>query len=407
MAQPLAGIRVLEFANFIAGPFCGMLLADMGADVIKIEPPRGDLARAIPPIINGESAPFAALNRNKRSLALDLKTSEGRDIVFRLVKDADVFLENNRPGVMDRLGLDSVAIKECNPHIVYTSISGFGQTGPDRNRGGVNLIVEAMAGTLSVIGKPGEMPMRPGLQTADILGAMFAAYSTLAGLVGAARHGEGRISDVSLIEASIAAAVWETAEYFATGEVPKQMGHSHRGSAPYQLFATRDDRYLAIGAPSNEHFSRLMMVLGLDEYVDDVRFNTYASRKDNEDELVPLVASGISKWDAVDFEAVMAKEGVPCGPVRTYEEALADPHSRARQLVVSVNHPLHGEMKTVRNPVVMDHDGPEIKCAAPLLGQHSVEILDLIGIDGGALDQLIKSGVTFVPALTQPSETAK
>ena len=241
MSQPLEGIRVLELGNFIAGPFCGMLLGDMGADVIKIErPARGDQTRAMPPLVNGESASFAALNRNKRSLVLDLKQAEAREVVLALVKKSDVFLENNRPGALDGIGLGPEQVRAVNPDIVYTSASGFGQTGPYRRRAGVNLIVEAFSGALSVTGLPDDMPMRTGIQTADIFGALFAAYATLSGLVGKLRGRGGRTADVSLVEASISAAAWETAFYLATGEVPVRCGHQHRLNTPYQLFETSD-----------------------------------------------------------------------------------------------------------------------------------------------------------------------
>src|SRR6201984_315379 len=269
MPKPLAGVRVIELANFIAGPLAGTLLADMGADVIKIEPPKGDMSRATPPIRNGESVSFVALNRNKRSLVLDLKRPEAADILLKLAARSDVFIEANRPGALEKLGLGAKQLKGINPRIVYTSVSGFGQSGPYRRRAGVNLIIEAFAGVLSVTGEPGERPMRPGVQTADVFGALFATYATLAGLVGAARNGEGRIADVSLVEASIAAAAWEAAEYLATGSVPKPLGNRHRLNAPYQLFETRDKRYLAIGTPHDALFARLMQVLGLAEHVAD------------------------------------------------------------------------------------------------------------------------------------------
>ena len=270
--RPLAGIRVIELANFIAGPLAGTLLADMGADVIKLEPPRGDMARATPPIRNGESVSFAALNRNKRSLVLDLKQPQAIEIVLKLAASSDVLLEAYRPGALEALGLGSADVKAVNPRIVYTSVSGFGQTGPERRRAGVNLIIEAFSGALSVTGEPGKMPMRPGLQTADVFGALFATYATLASLLGVARQGEGRIADVSLVEASIAAAAWEAAEYLETGRVPQPLGNRHRLNAPYQLFETADGRYLAIGTPNDQLFGRLMQVLGLAAHVGDARF---------------------------------------------------------------------------------------------------------------------------------------
>src|SRR5262252_4764006 len=285
MPKPLAGIRVIELANFIAGPLAGTLLADMGADVIKVEPPRGDMGRATPPIRAGESVSFVALNRNKRSLVLDLKQAAALEALRRLAATSDVFLEAYRPGALDKLGLGSQQVKAINPRIVYTSVSGFGQSGPERRRAGVNLIIEAFSGVLSVTGEPGTMPMRPGVQSADVFGALFAAYATLAGLVGTARHGEGRIADVSLVEASIAAAAWEAAEYLETGEVPQPMGNRHRLTAPYQLFETADKRYVAIGMPNNMLFQKFMQVIGLQTHLADPRFTTYANRKKNEDPL--------------------------------------------------------------------------------------------------------------------------
>src|SRR5437763_2097598 len=288
MSKPLAGIRVIELANFIAGPLCGTLLADMGADVVKVEPPGGDMSRATPPIRNGESVSFTALNRNKRSLVLDLKHPQAQEVMRRLAAKSDVFVEANRPGALEKMGLGAEHLKAVNPKIVYTSVSGFGQTGPDRRRAGVNLIIEAFSGVLSVTGAPGEMPMRPGVQTADVFGALFATYATLCGLVGAGRHGEGRLADVSLVEASIAAAAWEAAEYLATGNIPQPLGNKHRLNAPYQLFETRDRRFLAIGTPNDQLFVKFMQVLGLDTHIGDPRFASYAKRKANEDALLPI-----------------------------------------------------------------------------------------------------------------------
>ena len=256
------------------------------------------MGRATPPIRNGESVSFVALNRNKRSLVLDLKQPEAVEILRKLAAKSDVFLEAYRPGALDKLGLGAADVKAVNPRIVYTSVSGFGQTGPDRRRAGVNLIIEAFSGALSVTGEPGKMPMRPGVQTADVFGALFATYATLAGLVGAARNGEGRIADVSLVEASIAAAAWEAAEYLETGNVPQPLGNRHRLNAPYQLFETRDRRYLAIGTPNDQLFGRLMQVLRSRARMWAIRASaSYAKRKANEDALLPLVEPAVRARD--------------------------------------------------------------------------------------------------------------
>ena len=330
MPKPLAGIRVIELANFIAGPLAGTLLADMGADVIKVEPPQGDMARATPPIRNGESVSFAALNRNKRSLVLDLRRPQATEILRKLAATSDVFLEAYRPGALDKLGLGAGDVKAINPRIVYTSVSGFGQTGPDRRRAGVNLIVEAFSGVLSVSGEPGRMPMRPGVQSADVFGALFATYATLAGLLGALRHGEGRIADLSLVEASIAAAAWEAAEYLETGNVPQPLGNRHRLAAPYQLFATADGRYLAIGTPNDQLFVNLMQVLRLEAYIGDARFASYASRKANEQALLALVEPAVHARHSVELEQALRAVGVPCAPVNNFKEVFEDAQIVAR-----------------------------------------------------------------------------
>jgi crotonobetainyl-CoA:carnitine CoA-transferase CaiB-like acyl-CoA transferase len=406
MPKPLAGIRVIELANFIAGPLAGTLLADMGADVVKVEPPQGDMGRATPPIRDGESVSFVALNRNKRSLVLDLKRPEAVEILRQLAATSDVFLEAYRPGALDKLGLGAADVKAVQPRIVYTSVSGFGQTGPDRRRAGVNLIIEAFSGALSVTGEPGKMPMRPGLQTADVFGALFATYATLAGLVGAARNGEGRIADVSLVEASIAAAAWEAAEYLETDKVPQPLGNRHRLNAPYQLFETRDRRYLAIGTPNDQLFGRLMQVLRLDAHVSDPRFSSYAERKANEDALLPLVEPAVAARNCAELEQALRDAGVPCARVNNFQEVFDDPQIVARGVVREIEHPRLGKMRTTRNPVLLDHDGPAIDRHAPMLGEHSAELLAELGYSPAAIRELAAAGVTRLAAAAKGSVQA-
>jgi crotonobetainyl-CoA:carnitine CoA-transferase CaiB-like acyl-CoA transferase len=397
MAKPLEGIRVLELGNLIAGPFCGMLLGDMGADVIKIERPKtGDMSRGMLPFVNGESASFAALNRSKRSIVLDLKQTEARDIVLQLAAKSDVFLENNRPGALEALGLGAEQVRAANPNIVYTSVSGFGQTGPKKRRSGVNLTMEAFSGALFVTGDPDDMPMRPGLQTADMFGALFAAYAVLAGLVSASRNKGGRTADVALAEASIAVAAWETAGYLATGEIPQRLGHRHRLNAPYQLFLTADRRYIAVTAARDENFKHFMKVLGLEQHLADPRFATYVARKQNEDALIDLVSPVIRTWKADELEAQWAAGGIPCSPVNDYSQVFNDPQIRARGVVVEVEHPRMGRQKVVRNPVLMDRDGPAVSRPAPLLGEHTAEILRELGFDQARIDALARAGTVIL-----------
>jgi CoA:oxalate CoA-transferase len=407
MAKPLAGIKVIELANFIAGPLCGTLLADMGADVIKVEPPQGDMSRATPPIRNGESVSFVALNRNKRSLVLDLKRPEATEILLALAKQSDVFIEAYRPGAMQKLGLGSEQLKAVNPRIIYTSVSGFGQSGPYRRRAGVNLIIEAFSGVLSVTGAPGEMPMRPGVQSADVFGALFATYATLAGLIGVGRTGAGYVADVSLVETAIAAAAWEAADYLESGNIPQPLGNRHRLNAPYQLFKTKDGRYIAIGTPNDQLFINLMKVIGLESHVSDPRFVSYASRKQHEDALLALVEPAVCAWDSKEIEAALMAAGVPSACVNNFKEVFQDPHMLARGIVTDVEHPRLGHMRAVRNPIVLDHDGPTIERYAPMLGEHSDEVLRQIGFSEDAIRNFFEAGVTATAKATAPAQAAE
>ena len=389
MARPLSGIRVLEFGNFIAGPFCGMLLADMGADVIKVEHPKGgDMSRAMPPLVQGESASFIALNRNKRSLALDLKAPDAPELISRMASQCDVVIENFRPGVVDSLGIGPQVLRLANPKLVYTSISGFGQTGALRLRAAVNLIVEAASGTLSVTGTKGEMPVRPGIQTGDMFGALFAVYAVLSGLVGVGRFGEGRFADVSLVEASIAAAAFETADYFASGEIPEPLGNNHRLTSPYQLFETRDNRYIAIGSPNDQLFVRLCQALQLPQLLADPRFQRYSERKTYESDLVPVVEAAVKARDSGELEKQLTDIGLPCTIVRNYEEAIRGPHGLDRGIVVEATHPVVGRYETIRNPILLDEGSPSIVRSAPLHGEHSIEVMKEFGFDDERIQNL-------------------
>jgi len=395
---PLEGIRVIDLTTFLSGPSATQLLGDLGADVIKVESLSGDSSRAIAgPEIDDVSAYYLANNRNKRSIAIDLKQPAGRDIVLRLSASADLVLENFRPGVMDGLGLGIDDIRKVNPEVVYVSVSGFGQTGPLRDRSAVNLIVEAASGSLSVTGEPDDVPMRPGVQTGDMFGAMFATYAALAGLMGKVRHGEGRQIDVSLVEASIAAAVWETSEYLATGSVPQRLGHKHRLTAPYQVFQASDG-VLVIGCPNDQLFQKIMGVLGLPEAAKDTRFGGYVLRKTNEDALLQVIEPAIAKWKVNELVEALSAFGVPCSRVNSYKDVFDSEQTKARGVEIAGVHRRAGPVKMVRNAVLFDRDGPLVDRMAPLLGENTEEILQQCGYTRDAIRRLVDDKVVDVAA---------
>jgi crotonobetainyl-CoA:carnitine CoA-transferase CaiB-like acyl-CoA transferase len=392
-------MRIIEIGHQLAGPFCGMVLGDLGADVIKIERPKaGDHVRVFKPQINGESACFAALNRNKRSIVIDLKRPEGRDIVLQLIARSDALFENNRPGTLARLGIGPDDARAVKPEIVYVSLSGFGQTGPYAKRAGVNFIVESFSGSLALTGDPNDIPMHPGIQTGDILGGMFGAYAVLAGLINVLRHKQGQIMDVSLVESLLSTAVWETTEYLNTGRVPPPLGHRHRMSTPSQFFQTGDGRHVAISAANDDLFGRFLRVLGLEDHLADPRFATHVLRKQNEDYMVALVSPAIRRRSAKELEAELLAAGIPCSLFNNLEQTFDDPHIKARGVAVEIDHPRIGKLRTVRNPVLADRDGPAITRAGPLLGEHTVEILQELGYAEDRIKALTRDRVVQVPA---------
>ncbi len=372
---PLEGVKVVDCSQIMAGPYCTMLLGDMGADVIKIEKPDGDdVRRSGPPFINGESAAFLAINRNKRSIVLDLKEPEGVDIARSLVKDADVFVQNLRPGTMDRLGLGYDALSGLNPSLVYCSISGYGGTGPSSHRSSFDLVAQGEAGLMSITGIPGEVPVKVGVPITDLNAGMYSAFGVLSAYVHRLRTGVGQHVDTSLLEAGIAYTVWESAIYFATGKAPGPTGSAHPLSAPYQAFKTADG-YLTLGAPNQSNWERMCAAVDRTDLLEDRRFGSNADRNQNLRTLVATLEVTFAEKDTAYWLQVLDAAGVPCGPIRDMAEVYADPQVLAREMAVEIGHPSAGRIRNIGIPVKLSATPGAIRRPPPRLGEHTDEVL--------------------------------
>jgi formyl-CoA transferase len=378
----LDGIRVLDQTQVMAGPFCSMLLADMGADVIKIEPPGGEHTRREREIAPGVSASFLAVNRNKRALTLDLKQAAGVELLKRLVKTADVLVENYRPGVAARLGVDYETLSAINPRLIYCSISGFGQTGPYANRGGFDLVAQGMSGIMSATGSDGGAPVKVGVPITDLGAGLFAVVGILSALRARHRTGRGQLVDTSLFEAGVALSQWEATQYWYTGEVPRGLGTAHRLNAPYQALEASDGHF-TVGAANDNLWPRFAALLGLPHLIKDPRFDSVPHRLRNRAELETLIEAVTSQEPRAHWLAKCEQAGIPAGPIYTVPEALADPHAQARGMVQELAHPQIGRVKALGNPVKMSATPPRLRTAAPALGADTDAILHELGyVDG-------------------------
>ena len=374
MPGALDHLLVLDLTSHLSGPYCAMMLADHGAEVIKIEPPKGDSARGMPPFVNGESAPFMTWNRNKRSVVMDLKQPKDKAALLRLIDQADILVENYRPGVLARLGLGWPVLHERNKRLILASISGFGQTGPYSSRGGFDLITQAMSGLMSTNGPADGPPFRLPIAVSDVTAGMFLAFGVLA--AGAARHrtGQGQHVETSLFEAATSLGVYESAHYFATGTRPERIGQAHRGSSPYQCFQTADG-YITLGASQQKFFIDLCDLVGLPELKTDPRFASNAERVAHNDALVALLAEKITLRPSTHWLTALEKLGIPAGPVQYYDEVYNDPQILARDMVVETNHPVTGPFRTMGVTVKLSDTPGSIRRAAPRLGEHTDEVL--------------------------------
>ena len=393
-AGPLAGVKTLDLTQIMAGPMCTMLLADMGSDVVKIERPNGgdDTRRMGSRLAGGLSAGFLALNRNKRSIALDLRAEAGKAIFKRMVENADIVAENFRPGVMERLGLGYEALSEINPALVYASISGFGGTGPYRNRGGFDLVAQGMSGLMSVTGFPGAPPAKVGVPITDIGAGSFTAFGILAAYIHAQKTGQGQQVDGSLMEAGIAYTVWESSEYFATGEVPGPLGSAHRVNAPYQALRTNDG-YINIGAASQPTWEQLCRAIGQEALIADPRYKEPNDRKARETQLAELLEDILSQHSTDYWLERLQAAGVVAGPIYDMAQVYADEQVQAREMLVELEDDDLGVVKNIGVPVKLSATPGSIRHSGPALGQHSREVLREHGYTEAQVERLIAAGV--------------
>ena len=393
MPEALDGVRVLDCSQILAGPFCSMLLADMGADVIKIEKPNGgdDTRRMGPPFIDTESAAFLAMNRNKRSIVLNFKEPSGIEAMKKLVESADIMIENYRTGVMERLGLGYEDLKAINPGIIYCSISGFGRTGPYAKRGGYDLIAQAMSGIMSFTGVPDTPPVKAGVPIADMNAGMFSVYGILTAYINKLKTGEGQYLEISLLEAALAYTVWESAGYFATGEVAGPLGSSHRNSAPYQALKTSDG-HIVVGAPNQPNWERLANVFGRADLIERDEYKDNASRLVNRADLeVELESTTINKTTDEWLEA-LEEAGVPAGPILNMEQIWANPQIQDRGMEAALEHPTAGTIKNIGLAAKLYGTPGRITEPAPLLAQHTREVLLGAGYSHEEIAALVESG---------------
>lgn len=394
MTPPLAGLRVLDLTRALAGPFCAQMLGDMGADIVKVEQPGvGDNARGWgPPFQGGESSYFLSVNRNKRSIALNLRDPRGAEVLARLVAQSDVLLENFVPGTLDRLGFSYERCRELRPDLIYCSISGFGQVGPERERAAYDQILQGLGGIMSMTGPIGGEPMRVGIALADLMAGMFAAYAVQVALYHRLRTGQGQRVDTSLLEGQLAMMTYQAGRFFATGEAPATSGNLHPTIVPYGLYRAAD-AYFNLAVGTEDLWRRFCAAMGRDDLRADSRFGNNQGRLAHRDELNAELVALFAQHPIAEIQARMDAAGVPCGAVRDLAGVFADPQTQAIEIVRSLEHPTAGPIQVVGPPYHLSASPPEVRLPPPLLGEHSDAILAELGYDAAAIAELREARV--------------
>lgn len=376
LQQALDGIKVLDFTRVLAGPFASMMLGDLGAEVVKVEPPAGDESRTWPPILEkGESGYFTILNRNKRSITLNLKEPRAREIARRLAAGFDVVLENFTPGVVRKLGIDYETFKKENPGIVYCSISGFGQDGPYRDKKAYDPIIQGMTGLMSITGERGRSPVKVGIPITDLVAANQAVTAVLAACIHRQRTGEGQYIDVSLYDGIVSLLTIMAMDYFATGKPPDRWGLDHIHRVPARAFAAKDGRYVQVAATSDSMYPAFCRVIGAEELIDDPRFRTNTDRVDNREEIMPILEEKMQARTAAEWLPLFEAAKIPCGPVLDMAEVFADPNIAARDLLFDMPHPREARVQQLGFPFKMEKTPASARRRPPLLGEHNEEVL--------------------------------
>jgi formyl-CoA transferase len=395
--QALEGIRVLDATQVMAGPFCTMLLGDLGADVVKVEPPEGDPTRTMAGSRGTESPGFWSINRNKRGIVLNLKDGGARQVFRALAARADVLVENYRPGAMAALGLGYADLRTLNPGLVYASISGFGATGPYASRGGFDLVAQGMSGIMSVTGEAGQAPVKCGVPLTDLAAGLLALQAILAATIHRQRTGEGQHVDTSLLEAGIALSVWESAQYFSGGGVPEPMGSAHRMFAPYQAVRCADG-HLTLGAANTRTWERLARTLGRPDLLERPEYATAADRVRNRRRLAEEIEAVTAARPRAHWRQLLDEAGIPCGPILDYEEVFADPQVRARDMVQEMDHPEGGRIRVVGPAVKLSETPARVRRPSPRLGEHTAEVLRELGYPAEEIEALAASGAVALAA---------
>lgn len=378
--QPLDGVKVLDLSRTLAGPFCTMMLGDMGADVIKVEQPgSGDESRRFtPPSWNDESCYYLSSNRNKRSITIDLKSTEGKAIIMKLVQDADILVENFRTGTMEKLGLGYEELKEMNPRLIFCSISGFGRTGPEKNRAGYDLLLQGFGGLMSITGEEGGPPVKAGMSIVDLTTGMFAVYGIMNGLFAAQKTGKGQFIDVSLLDGQITLLNHMATGYMATGKPAGKMGSAHPSLVPYQAFRAKDmDIILAVA--NDGLWKKCCTALEWPDLLDDVRFEKNVDRVAHRVELVKRISDKLIFWESKDLFKILDSHGVPCGPIHTIDQILNHPHTKAREMMIPIQHPTIENLQVPGFPVKMGDTPQSVRYYPPLLGEHTEDVLSELG----------------------------